>query len=355
MHRQFHQGGAARRVTRRVVEQVADQAGEQPALALHRCGIAGEVGSGARGLLGGESLQVDRLQVPGPLQSTESAGQQDLLDQPVELLDIALDTRPECGVAVLRQQLDGHADSRQRRAQLVGGGGERVALRLDEGLDALGRTVEAAGERGDLVLALDLDPGGEIARAQRLDPHLQPFKPPREPAGQRPGADGDGEREQGEGREEADRRRVGQFPLRAHQDQAAVRQRQGERPAPPTAPAGEPLFRYRQGLAQAAEQPAVRSEHADAGVEVPAHAGEGGLDLGPRCAGRRQRLHRQRADAAAEIGAGALLVGQPPAQGGEHAEEHDDAEQRQIDLEEEPPSHEPPSPRSSSSWWRAKR
>ena len=243
----------------------------------------------------------------------------------------------------------------------MGGGGERVALGLDQRLDALGRPVEAAGEGGDLVLALDRDAGGEVAPAQRLHLGLQPLQPLREPPRQRPGAGGDGKGEDGEGGEKADRRRVGQVRLRAHQDQATVRQRQGEGPAPPRAPNGGWLVGLGQGRAQAAVQPALRPEHGDTDVQIATQPGEGGIDLGPGRAGRRQRFRQQRADAPADFRVRHVVAGEPPAEGDEQAEEHDDAEQRQIDLEEEAPSHGPPSPLpsscpcSSSSWRWAKR
>lgn len=230
----------------------------------------------------------------------------------------------------------------------MGGGGEGLALCLDQRLDALGRPVEAAGERGDLVLALDLDAGGQVARAQRLHPGLQPLQPPREASGQRPGTDGDGKGEQGEGGEEADRRRVQPLALRTHQDEAAVRQRQREGAILVRAPAAGSLFGRGQGLAQAAEQRTLCSKHADTSIELSAQANEGGIDLGPGGIARRQRLGQQHPDAPAQLASRGLVVGQPPADGGKHAEEHDDAEQRQIDLEEEAPSH------GSSSWRRVK-
>ena len=233
---------------------------------------------------------------------------------------------------------------------LVGSGGEGVALGLDEGLDALRRTVEAAGQRGDLVLAFDIDPRGQITRAQRLDSGLEALQSPREAAGERPGADGDGERQDAEGGEEADRRRVEYVAaLGADLDEAAVRQRQSEGLAPPLARPRRTFLGRPQGPAQAAEQLALRPEYADAGVEVLAEPGEGGVGLGPGRAGRRQQLDDERTHAPAKFRVRALLVCQPPAEDGEHAKEHDDAEQRQVDLQEEAPPHE------SSSWLRTKR
>lgn len=332
-----------------LVEQVADEPGEQPAFARHRRGLAREIRPSTRGLPGGKRMEVDALPVRRPLQGVEAARQQDLLDQLVQLLHVALDAGAQRRVAVLRQQLDRHADARERGAQLVGGGGERLALGLDQRLDALGRPVEAARERRDLVPALDLDPGGEIARAQRLHPGLQPLQPPREPARQRPRADGDGQRQQGEGDKEADRLRVRLVPLRPHQDEAAVAQRQGIGAALVCAPALGPLFGRFERRAQAAEQRAVRPEQGDAGIERAAQAGKRRFDLVPWRARRRQRFLQQGADAPAEFVVG-CVVGEPPADGGEHAEQHDDAEQRQVDLEEEAPPHVS----SSSSWRRVK-
>ena len=340
LYLQLDEDRAARRVVRGIVEQVANQAGEQPAFALHRRGTAGEVGPGTRGLLGAERLQVDSLQVRGPLQGAEAARQQDLLDQLVEILDVALDALAQRRIAVLRQQLHGHADTGEGGAQLVRRGGEGIALRLDQRLNALRRLVEAARQRRDLVLAFDIDPGGEIARAQGLDSGLQALQPAREAAGERPGADGDGERQDAEGGEEADRRGVEYVvALGADLDEAAVRQRQHEGLATLLARARGPLLGRSQGPAQAAEQLALRPEDADAGVEVLAEAGEGGIGLRPTRAGRRQQLDQERTDTPAKFRVRTLVMCQPPAEDGERAEEHDDAEQRQIDLEEEAPSH----------------
>ena len=348
-HLDLHQGGAARGVTRGVLQQVADEAGEQPAFARHPHRLAREVGAGARGLLRSERLKVDSLQVRGPLQGAEAARQQDLLDQLVEVLDVPLDAGAERRIAVLRQQFHGHANAGEGRAQLVRRGGERVALGRDERLNALRRLVEAAGQRRDLVLALDLHPRGEIACAQCLDPALQPFQPSRQAAGEGIGADGDGDGEEGEGGEETDRRPAENAPVRAHEDEAPVRERQGKGAALPGAPAGGLPFRRREGLTQAREQLAVRPEHADTAVDIPRQPSEGGVQLGLWCIGRRQRLGQQCAEAPAKLRAGVLVTRKPPAEGGEHAEQHDDAEQRQINLEEEAPPH------ASSSWLRVNR
>ena len=109
------------------------------------------------------------------------------------------------------------------------------------------------------------------------------------------------------------------------------------------------LLRRREGLAQAREQLAVRPEHADTAVDIPRQPSEGGVELGPGCIGRRQRLGQQRTEAPAKLRAGVLVTRKPPAEGGEHAEQHDDAEQRQINLEEEAAPH------ASSSWLRVNR
>ena len=275
--------------------------------------------------------------------------QQDLLDQLVKLLDVALDSGAQRRVAVLRLQLHCHADAGKRRAQLVGGSGEGVALCVHQRLDTLGRAVEAARQRGDLVLALHIDPGAEIAGAQRLDPGLQPLESPREATGERPGTDGDGEREDGEGGEEADRRHAGETPVRAKEDEAAVRDRHGEGAATPRTPARGPLLGRRQRLAYARQQLALRPEHADAAVDLPTQADQRGIERGRGRLWRRQRLGDQRGDAPAELRIRGLVVGEPPDERGEHAEQHDNAEHRQVELEEEAAPHGP------SSWRRAKR
>ena len=74
--------------------------------------------------------------------------------------------------ALLAQQRGGDADAGERRAQLVAAVGEQQAVGGDQLLDALGRAVEARGQRRHLVAALDLHARAEIAasRAARRRP-----------------------------------------------------------------------------------------------------------------------------------------------------------------------------------------
>ena len=48
-------------------------------------------------------------------------------------------------------------------------------MRADQFLDARGGAVEALGQARDLVAALDVDAGGQVAGAERLDAGLQPL------------------------------------------------------------------------------------------------------------------------------------------------------------------------------------
>ena len=108
-------------------------------------------------------------------------------------------------VGGLAQQRGGDGDARQGRAQLVAAIGEQQPVGGHQLLDALGGAVEAFGQGGDLVAALDLDPCAEIA-AELLDAGLQPLQPPSEPAHHGVGADRD---RQGDQRQEAVIQKVG--------------------------------------------------------------------------------------------------------------------------------------------------
>ena len=66
-------------------------------------------------------------------------------------------------------------DARQRRAQLVGRIGEQHFVGIDQALDTGGGLIEALRQLRDLVAALDLDAGVQIARAEQLDPALEPL------------------------------------------------------------------------------------------------------------------------------------------------------------------------------------
>ena len=87
-----------------------------------------------------------------------------------ELDDVPLDAFAQLRAWFGGVQLDRHAQSRQRAAQLVRGRGEHRALHRDERLDPLRGAIEAVGERSDFVPAFHLDPGSEIALTERVPP-----------------------------------------------------------------------------------------------------------------------------------------------------------------------------------------
>ncbi len=221
---QLHQYRAACSVPGGIVEQVADHAGKQPAFALDRCRFPCKLGTGARRLFCGEGLKIDPFCSLRPLEAGKSAGQQDFFNQVVQLGDVPLNSRLQCGGSVFGEHFDRHANARQRRAQFVGRRRQSVPLGFDEGLDSVGRPVEAAREGSNLVRSLKLDPGGKVAGTERFDLHLQTFEPPGQTASQRIGDDGDGQRKQDNGGQEADGRRMAGLAVREEQDGASVRQ-----------------------------------------------------------------------------------------------------------------------------------
>ena len=88
----------------RVLEQVAHQAAQQQAVALDGDRLAARLEVVVRGLLGGERQQVDRLAALEAGHGLEAARQQDLLDQLVELGDVALQRLARLGIGLLAQQ-----------------------------------------------------------------------------------------------------------------------------------------------------------------------------------------------------------------------------------------------------------
>ncbi len=74
-----------------------------------------------------------------------------------------------------------HADARERRAQLVRGIGQQRFVRLHQGLDARGRSVELAREVGHLVVAVHRHARRQIALAKALHAVLQHIEPLEQP------------------------------------------------------------------------------------------------------------------------------------------------------------------------------
>ena len=74
--------------------------------------------------------------------------------------------RPACSCARellgLAEDLDVGAQRGDRRAQLVAGVGDQVALRVHGALERVERAVEALRQTRELVAALDLEPPREV-------------------------------------------------------------------------------------------------------------------------------------------------------------------------------------------------
>src|SRR5205807_8531573 len=118
----------------------------------------------------------------------EAARQQDLVNQRLELRQVALEVGLVFRFAGALEQLERKPDARERRAQLVRRVGEQQTVRTDQLLNAAGGTIETLGQTGDLVVAGDRDTRTEIARTQRLDASLQSLQPTRQAAHHRIGA-----------------------------------------------------------------------------------------------------------------------------------------------------------------------
>ncbi len=71
------------------------------------------------------------------------------------------------------RQFHGHAQPRQRRAQLVRDIEQQAALGGQQGFDAAGHAVEGAGQLAQFVAARGIDARGEIAAAEAFHGLLQ--------------------------------------------------------------------------------------------------------------------------------------------------------------------------------------
>ncbi len=101
----------------RVLEQVSHEPAQQRAVAdqIHRLAVDGS--TALRRLLGGEPEQIDRLSalegVAGA-ERFETAREQELADQIVELGDVARDARAKLRALLAAEELDRDTDSRER-------------------------------------------------------------------------------------------------------------------------------------------------------------------------------------------------------------------------------------------------
>ena len=174
---------AARRMAGGVVEQVVDRAAEAlgharrrpPARATGSKRDAGEVAPRARRAT--PSTTWSSRTSSAVAERQVAAGELDqVADQRAQLLALldarrraAARARPRSRLLVREQHLDVRAQARDRRAQLVGGVGDQLALgpdrlveRVARVLEPLEHRVEARRELADLVVGVDVDPAREV-------------------------------------------------------------------------------------------------------------------------------------------------------------------------------------------------
>ena len=177
-------------VAPRIFQQVADQPAQQPGRALQRQAVVRvrsgsefchQLGIDARAFLCGQPRQVQRLERFGVgLLGVQPAGQQDFIDQLVQLGNASRYFHALGRRLVHAHQFEPHADARQRRAQFVRGIGQQRLVRLHQRLDALGGVVEAPRQESHLVAAFGVDARRQVARAPALHAALQGLQPQRQ-------------------------------------------------------------------------------------------------------------------------------------------------------------------------------
>ena len=240
------------------------------------------------------------------------------------------------------QQLDRHADPRERTAQLVRGGGEHGALHRDQRLDPFGGAIEALGEIRDLVGALDVDPGTQIAGAERVHSRLQPFEPAGDAARKRICADGD---DDGERHQQPEPVTAG-APEDMRRQPSAVRQAEQE---DRTALAVLPFARGLPGLRRRRDRRPRRRDQGPVGAverepdpEVVRDLPEGGGECGGVVGQRPRDEVGHRVELAPVVVV--VVVHQPPERD-DDPEDHDDGDEVEIDPEVELSHEREPSER----------
>ena len=169
----------------RVADQVRDRAADALGLAAHdgrleRRAEADRVASAALGALDELAHDLIDAHVVDDIARLGAAGQlDDVADERGQLVELRDDVGAQARALLLGQaigvleHLDVGAQARDRRPQLVARIGHEMTLRLGRALERVERRVEAAGQAGELVLALDLEAlrevgvGGQRLRATR--------------------------------------------------------------------------------------------------------------------------------------------------------------------------------------------
>ncbi len=245
-------------------------------------------------------------------------------------------------VDIRRQRLDAHSQPCQWRAQFVRRICQQRFVGNEQRLDALGRAIECLGEARDLVAALDLHPGRQVAGTERGDAVLQFLEPARQAANHRIGANADHQRDRAKRAkpgEAAQLSALGAWPCR-HQPTPVVELHclRPVRTAPPARPASP--FRGERGgdrpVAGVGDHAAVAIEQRELIAAELAPAFERrALHCERRGCRRSQLRNRRRIELRARAEA-IEVAKQPPAGSGQHGEQNKAAEHRQIDAEVQP-------------------
>ena len=142
---------------------------------------------------------------PGRLVGGGAREREQVVDQRAQPVELGLGLRRLLGrgPALGPDRLQPELDPGQRRAELVRGVGDEVALRGEVGRELAGHAVERAAELVDLLRALRLDARVEVAAPEPAGGRAQLLHRPGDRAGQDPGED-----EPGGDDREADQRRA---------------------------------------------------------------------------------------------------------------------------------------------------
>lgn len=235
----FHRNFA---VSQRILKQVSNEPSQEPRVAIHRSTDAANFYAvESRRFFGGEREQVDPFSFVWPLRRIESTCDEQLSDQFVEFLDIAVDASEKIRSGIVVEDRDRHSHTRERCAQLMGGVGEKSGLVGDETFDAIDGSVERTRELRDLVASFDGDAFVETSVPERLDMFLQDFESSCEAAHERVDCDPRRQRQHHDRGEETWNWASAQVSF--HDDPAAVAKGEGDCAMPasttdPLAPAG---------------------------------------------------------------------------------------------------------------------
>jgi hypothetical protein len=131
----------------------------------------------------------------------QATRQQEVLDQCIQLGDIALRLGAQVLARAARQQLQGHPKSSEGSPQLVGRARQHATACGVRALDPLRRPIEAPRQGCHLVAPLDGNSHAQIALAELLHAALQPLQSTDDAPRDRIGAQGDCPSQQREGDE----------------------------------------------------------------------------------------------------------------------------------------------------------